>query len=95
MLFAWDPVKDAGNIEKHGIGFADAIRVFSDPAHLVKRSLRPEYNEERWVAIGAIDEVIYAVVYTDGSEETRRIISARRARDNERKRYRQSNDPVR
>ena len=31
MEFEWDPVKNQRNIAKHGIDFADAVRIFERP----------------------------------------------------------------
>ena len=30
--FEWDPRKAASNLKKHGVSFAEALTVFSDPA---------------------------------------------------------------
>lgn len=95
MQFEWDPAKNDSNIAKHNIAFADAIRVFLDPRVLVRAGINPPYDEARWVAVGSVDGNTYAVVYTDRSPDIRRIISARRARSNERRQYDQGADPVR
>jgi uncharacterized DUF497 family protein len=29
--FEWDPAKAANNLQKHGVAFEDAIKVFDDP----------------------------------------------------------------
>jgi uncharacterized DUF497 family protein len=31
LEFEWDPKKAHSNIEKHGVGFAEAMTVFGDP----------------------------------------------------------------
>jgi uncharacterized DUF497 family protein len=84
--FEWDPAKEATNVEKHGITFGDAATVFDDPFHLTEDSSKPEYGEERSIAIGLVAGRVVTVVYTD-REEQRRIISARRSRANEQRRY--------
>lgn len=89
MDFEWDPAKDEINTQKHGISFVDAASVFDDPDHLDEDSTYPEHGENRRRAIGAMGPVMVTVVYTD-RDGRRRIISARRARRNERARYDQS-----
>ena len=89
MEFEWDPAKDAANVEKHGISFARAATVFDDPDHLEEDVTKPEPGEERRSAIGKAGEILVTVIYTD-RQDRRRIISARRARKNERQRYDQS-----
>jgi len=39
VRFEWDESKDCANIAKHGIGFDEARRVFSDP-HVIVREDR-------------------------------------------------------
>jgi uncharacterized DUF497 family protein len=85
----WDPEKDALNQTKHGIGFVSASRVFIDPHRIVSDSTRPEFGEVRMKAIGMVDDRLIAVIYTDRGS-IRRLISARRARHNERREYRES-----
>ncbi len=86
MEFEWDPAKDAANLEKHGIRFNDAVVVFADPFCLVEDSTRPEHGERRSKAIGDVMGRIIAGIFTERSGN-RRIISARKARRDERARY--------
>ncbi len=88
--FEWDEIKAIRNLEKHGIDFRDAARIFFDPYARVEPS-RVVRGEERLQAIGRIDQtVIVLVAFTErrhGDTETTRIISARKARTDERSRY--------
>ena len=92
MRFVWDPAKAEANQRKHGVRFEDAVRVFFDPLHLTVQD-RVEGSEYRWQTIGQVGgAAILLVAHTiteDGPEpvETIRIISARRATPQERKRY--------
>jgi uncharacterized protein len=86
MEFEWDEAKAAGNLEKHRISFEDAIGIFEGPV-LETRSDRGA--EERYKAIGVVEGREIAVIYTL-REGRYRIISARRARPNERRAYRQA-----
>jgi uncharacterized protein len=92
MRFVWDPAKAESNHRKHGVQFEDAVRVFFDPLHLTVQD-RVEGGEYRWQTIGQVaGAAVLLVAHTvteDGPEpvETIRIISARRATPQERKRY--------
>jgi uncharacterized DUF497 family protein len=83
--FEWDPVKDRTNEDKHGISFDDAKAVFLDAQRLIEDATRPEYGEQRSKVIGRLGSVIVAVIFTDRGDY-RRLISARRARRDERER---------
>ncbi len=54
---------------------------------LTKLDDRFEYGEERWVSIGMLGPGCAVVVWTERNEDVVRIISARRANNNERRRY--------
>lgn len=89
MHFEWDDAKNAANISKHGIDFADVTDVFNHPM-LGMLDDRADYGEERWIAIGWIHALIGVVVYTERKGDVIRIISARRATKHEVRRYEQS-----
>lgn len=84
--FEWDEAKAASNLEKHGVDFEDAIGIFEGPV-LEVRSDRG--SEVRWRAVGVVEGVELAMIYT-WREGRRRVISARRARKNEREAYYQA-----
>ena len=86
MDFEWDDAKNASNIGKHGINFEGAIVIFDGPVLLIPS---PRHDEHRWLAIGMVGEVEIAVIYTERGA-VKRLISARRARKNERTAYRQA-----
>ena len=92
MRFVWDSAKAESNQRKHGVRFEDAVHVFFDPLHLTVQD-RVEGGEYRWQTIGQVGgAAVLLVAHTsteDGPEpvETIRIISARRATPQERKRY--------
>jgi len=86
MRFQYDPAKDATNVRKPGVWFADAEGVFEDPLALLTGD--PDaLGERRYVAIGygRLGELL-AVVYSERAEECR-LISARRATRKERRAY--------
>ncbi|KZY37245.1 hypothetical protein A3731_33845 [Roseovarius sp. HI0049] len=82
-MFEWDEDKRKLTLEKHGLDFVDAAEVFAED-HLVLKG-RSEI-EQRRIAIGSVNGVAIAVVFTM-RDETIRIITARRARRNEREAY--------
>ncbi|HTF00180.1 MAG TPA: BrnT family toxin [Bradyrhizobium sp.] len=82
--FEWDHEKSKANLGKHGIDFDSASEVFYEPI-VLRRSDRN--NEERWIAIGSLEDRLIAVVFTRRADVIR-IISARRARKNEEREYR-------
>jgi uncharacterized DUF497 family protein len=83
--FEWDEAKRQVNFAKHGIDFVDALVMF-DGFVVDEPDRRRDYGEERRLALGEVNGRILLVVYTrrDGN---RRLISARRASDDERKKY--------
>src|SRR5579872_5607742 len=82
--FEWDDQKRELNLAKHGIDFDGAIEVFYGPM-ILRRSDRN--REERWTALGYSDNRLIVVVFTRRVDAFR-IISARRARKNEEREYR-------
>ena len=86
MNFEWDETKNQRNLEKHGIPFEYAIRVFLDPTRLDTVDQRKNYGEERKTTLGKIEGRLFVVVYTDRNQN-RRIISARKANSREMKTY--------
>jgi len=84
MDFEWDKDKRNTNIAKHRIDFEDADVVFEGP-HLLSNA-RDVAGEQRWLATGMIDDVHVTVIYTLRGDVVR-IISMRKARKNERRRY--------
>jgi uncharacterized DUF497 family protein len=75
MNYSWDPTKNRANLARHGIAFKDAVRSFEGPT-LEKVDDRFDYGEIRVYAIGIVNDLEITVIYTDGSETERRIISA-------------------
>jgi uncharacterized DUF497 family protein len=93
MRVEWDEAKNKINRTKHGVGFETAQLVFDDPC-CVTFVERLTDCEERWHAIGSIENVIILVVVHTYREEVPdevvRIISARPATRRERKLYAQA-----
>jgi len=85
VVYEWSAEKQAINVRKHGVRFADAVLILEDPYALtVSESFE---GEERFVTMG-MDGLgrILIVVYTYRGENIR-IISARASEPRERKQY--------
>lgn len=88
MQFDWDDEKSRANIAKHGVSFEMAVRIF-DGFTVDWIDDREDYGELREISIGLCDgAAVLVVVHTDRNGVCR-IISARPALRNERKRYEQ------
>ena len=90
MEFEWNADKAAQNLRKHGVNFNVAARAFLDPYRIEAYDGRDDYGEDRWMIIGYSEPALLYVVFTVRSGETIRIISARKANEQERKQYGQA-----
>lgn len=86
MRFEWDEDKNAVNIRKRSIDFADVPSIFNGPM-LVELDEREDYGEDRWIGIGILRNLVAVVVFAEPRKDTIRIISARKANRHERKKY--------
>jgi len=90
MRFEWGPEKAQSNLEKHGISFAKAIELFSSRAEYLE--IYDEHHsemEDRFIVIGPVSSRIIVMIYSESSEDTFRIISARKATRREVRLYRE------
>ncbi|MBF0132881.1 MAG: BrnT family toxin [Magnetococcales bacterium] len=88
MDIEWDKIKAKINERKHGVSFSDAAVVMNDPMSVTIDDDVVVDDEERFVSIGMDGQGrILIVVYTYRGKSSIRIISARRATNNERKQY--------
>ena len=89
MKIEWDTNKNDANMKKHHISFETAARVFLDENRLDYYDIVHSINEDRYITIGLVEEVL-VVVYT--LRKTRiRIISARLATRKEKELYYEEN----
>lgn len=77
MQFEWDQRKAAANLRKHGVAFADAIAVFSDP--LARIFPDPDHSEveERELIVGYDSAARLLYISFVERHSNVRIISAR------------------
>ncbi|QOS67137.1 BrnT family toxin [Eggerthella guodeyinii] len=85
LTFGYDPVKSAANLEKHGIDF-DEAQLLWEGVYL-KAPARKK-DERRYAVVGVLRGVHWTAIATDRDGRIR-IISVRRATEQERIRYEQ------
>ena len=83
MRFEFDRKKSKANKETHGVSLDEAAQLWQE-AYLEVTARTA--NEARFMAIGHIQEKLYACIYTVRGEVTR-LISCRRAREKEAQLY--------
>jgi uncharacterized protein len=85
--FEWDAAKARENLKKHGVAFEEALTVFADPfAHIFDDPDHSE-SEQRELIIGhSATRRLLVISFTERRPRTR-IISARQATPNERRKY--------
>jgi len=92
--FEWDPVKAAGNLKKHDVGFEEATEVFLDPLQISIPDTASE-SEERWITMGntkasKLRLVVHTFMVYHEQKINIWIISARRATRHEQKQYKEA-----
>ena len=85
MGFEWDPEKEDANLAKHGVSFVAAVKIFEQP-HVEWRDDRKDYGEPRLISVGIANGQFLTIVST-WRENMRRIISARRSNEKEKRKY--------
>lgn len=78
--FEFDPTKSQKNLEKHGIDFQEAQRLWNDP-NLLEIAAKSD-DEPRFLLIDVIDDKHWSAVVTHRNG-TIRLISVRRSRQKE------------
>ncbi|MBI1926169.1 BrnT family toxin [Candidatus Poribacteria bacterium] len=83
--FEWDEPKNQENISRRGISFQQAAKIFQGDI-LEWEDTREDYGEARMIVIGRSERHLLRVIYTQRGNRTR-IISARKADKNDRRKY--------
>jgi len=60
--FDWDPVKAKQNLQKHGVSFERAAKVFLDPFAISIYDDEHSENEDRWIRIGLEESEVLLIV---------------------------------
>lgn len=85
LKFAWDERKASSNLRKHGVSFQEGSTVFRDPLAI---AVEDSADPGRILLLGLSErQRLVLVVHAEVDESTIRIISARIATANERRRY--------
>jgi len=84
MKFKWDEAKRRSNMRKHGVDFRDCPGVFAGWCSTILDDR--DFGEARYLTTGLLDDVVIVISHTE-SDETIRIISARKAERYERESY--------
>lgn len=82
MDIEWNETKRASNLDKHGLDFEDAALLLRSKC--LYRQARTVEGEERWSAIGVLNDEYVALIFTH-RDDVLRAISFRRARRGERR----------
>ena len=88
--FEWDDEKARTNLAKHKVDFWEATLVFDDPGVVDDPDETMDYGEERYRALGMVNERLIAVIYVQRGKR-KRLITARTASHKERKVYAEQN----
>ena len=92
LHFAWDPIKNEKNREKHGVSFEEAQTVFFDDAAMEFFDSKHSEAEGRFLLLGQSFKLRTLMVCHcfRETDQVIRLISARKATANERKTYRRN-----
>ncbi|WP_456382824.1 BrnT family toxin [Hydrogenimonas sp.] len=85
MKFEYDPKKSKTNMQKHGIDFKEAQKLWEDE-DMIQLPSRHLLDEPRWLVVGCIEKKHYTAIITYRNDAIR-IISVRRSRQKERMLY--------
>jgi uncharacterized DUF497 family protein len=84
-MFVSDEAKRRLNLRKHGIDFADAEKIFQGVTFTAEDT-REDYDEQRFLTLGLLEDQVASVAHTEQREEIR-IISIRKATKHEARYY--------
>lgn len=86
-IFEWDRKKAALNLLKHSVGFDEASTVFGDPLALLMPDPDHSVGEMRYILLGMSNQQRLLVVAFAERPPRTRLISARCATRQERRKY--------
>jgi uncharacterized protein len=87
MKITFDPEKREKTLRERSIDFRDAKEVFDGPAWTFE-DRRFDYPEDRFITVGLLVGRMVIVVWMPIDDETRHVISMRKANAREQARYR-------
>jgi uncharacterized DUF497 family protein len=62
MPFSWNEAKRLANLEKHGIDFADAQKIFRGLTFTAE-DVREAYGEPRFLTLGLLEDQVVSVAH--------------------------------
>lgn len=83
-MYIWDEAKSKRNQLKHGISFEEARQYIFEGKNILAPAVAYDKGERRYAVVGKYQEKYYVGIFTITLEGIR-IISVRRARDEEEK----------
>ena len=89
ISFEWDPVKAITNVRKHGISFDEAYTAFLDENATLYFDIDHSDEEDRYILLGfsSLSNLLVVVHCYLRDDTVIRIISARKATNNEQQEY--------
>ena len=90
MIYEWDENKRHSNLNKHGFDFIDVWQLF-EGEHIKGKAKQGSNGEQRFLATGFVHGIYATVIYTMRDSATR-VISLRKAKENERKQHQALHD---
>ena len=90
MQIEFDSEKRSKTLKERGLDSARAKEVF-DGHHFTAEDTREDYSEVRYITVGKLDGRMVVMTWTP-RDQSRRIISMRKANDREQTRYRHKLD---
>ena len=85
MAVQFHKAKREKTLQERGLDFARAVEVFGG-THFTGQDKRQNYEEDRFITVGWLDDNMTVMVWTPRGE-VRRIISMRKANDREKTLY--------
>jgi len=85
MKVQFDQAKREKTLQERGLDFSRAAEVF-EGTHFTGQDKRQDYEEDRFITVGWLDDGMIVMVWTPRGE-VRRIISMRKANDREKTLY--------
>ncbi len=86
IVVEYDPTKDAANRLKHGVPLSFGARVFEDGDVAIVPTVRIGDEEERFKAIGLVDDKLWTAIHVWRGGIVR-LISVRRSNEREQRDY--------
>ena len=85
MKLEFNEAKRNKTLQERGLDFARAVEIF-DGIHFTGQDKQMDYEEDRFITVGWMDDSLVVMVWTPRGE-VRRIISMRKANDREKTLY--------